>query len=61
MSENKLVDLWLSEYSEKCTKLWDILMGLELQLVDQLEVGKRCMIQWECSTYSVMFNIQCDV
>lgn len=28
----------MSELSDSITSLWDILMGLEMQLVDQLEV-----------------------
>lgn len=29
----------MAEYQAKVNVLWDTLMGLELQLVDQLEVG----------------------
>ena len=38
ITDNKMLETLLGEYSEETTKLWDTLMGLELQLVDQLEV-----------------------
>ena len=38
MTDTKMVDNKLQEYNDQVTALWDKLMGLELQLVDQLEV-----------------------
>ncbi|KAJ8037161.1 Dynein regulatory complex subunit 3 [Holothuria leucospilota] len=37
ISDSKVMDSKLGEYDEETSKLWDILMGYELQLVDQLE------------------------
>ncbi|KAK3789570.1 hypothetical protein RRG08_016249 [Elysia crispata] len=37
MTDTKMVDNKLQEYNDQVTALWDKLMGLELQLVDQLE------------------------
>ncbi|GFN98389.1 dynein regulatory complex subunit 3 [Plakobranchus ocellatus] len=37
MTDTKMVDNKLQEYNDQVTSLWDKLMGLELQLVDQLE------------------------
>lgn len=37
MTDAKMVESKLEEYSNQVTGLWDKLMGLELQLVDQLE------------------------
>ena len=31
----------MSEYNEKASELWDALMGIEMQLVDQLEVWRQ--------------------
>jgi len=28
----------VNEYNERASELWDVLMGIEMQLVDQLEV-----------------------
>ena len=36
-----MVDNKLQEYNDQVTGLWDKLMGLELQLVDQLEVSEN--------------------
>lgn len=37
ITDSQMLDTLLSEYGDETTKLWDTLMGLELQLVDQLE------------------------
>ena len=38
ISDQKVLEAKISEYNVKVTELWDGLMGLEMQLVDQLEV-----------------------
>lgn len=38
MSDHKMVEQYARDYNDKIQVLWDKLMGLELQLVDQLEV-----------------------
>lgn len=38
ISDAKVLDSKLAEYDDDISKLWDTLMGYELQLVDQLEV-----------------------
>ncbi|KAK3089457.1 hypothetical protein FSP39_003766 [Pinctada imbricata] len=37
ISDQKMLEQRVSEYNKQITELWDHLMGLELQLVDQLE------------------------
>lgn len=37
ISDQKIVEMKINEYNESTTDLWDSLMGLEMQLVDQLE------------------------
>ena len=37
-SDVNLLDSMMKEIIDKIAKLWDLLMGLEMQLVDQLEV-----------------------
>ncbi|KXJ27071.1 Leucine-rich repeat-containing protein 48 [Exaiptasia diaphana] len=39
-SDVSLLEVMMKEIVEKITKLWDSLMGLEMQLVDQLEVSR---------------------
>lgn len=38
MSDHKMVEQYARDYNDTIQVLWDKLMGLELQLVDQLEV-----------------------
>ena len=38
MSDPNGIESQITEYKEEVDKLWDRLMGFELQLVDQLEV-----------------------
>ena len=38
VTDQKVMDVKIDEYSAQVSILWDTLMGLELQLVDQLEV-----------------------
>ena len=38
MTDSKMVEAKVTEYNNMVTALWDKLMGLELQIVDQLEV-----------------------
>ena len=39
VTDPKLLEQKVSEYNALVTELWDKLMGFEVQLVDQLEVG----------------------
>lgn len=36
-SDATVIEAKVSEYHEKLSELWDIVMGIEMQLVDQLE------------------------
>ena len=38
ITDPKMLDNKVQEFNDEVTKLWDNLMGFELQLVDQLEV-----------------------
>ncbi len=38
MSDSKMLEMKIADFNGKVSELWDTLMGLELQLVDQLEV-----------------------
>ena len=38
MTEPRLLESLMKEVTEEIRKLWDTLMGLEMELVDQLEV-----------------------
>ena len=38
MTDPKILETKVGEYNACVTELWDKLMGLEMQLVDQLEV-----------------------
>lgn len=40
-TDPNLLETMMKEITEQITKLWDALMGLEMQLVDQLEVRRR--------------------
>lgn len=40
-SDESVSDVMITEYHQKVFDLWDALMGLELQLVDQLEVSGK--------------------
>jgi SMC interacting uncharacterized protein involved in chromosome segregation len=42
ITDNSLLDQKVKEYNKDVTELWDKLMGLELQLVDQFEVCLKC-------------------
>lgn len=46
MTDPKVLEQKVSEYNALVTELWDKLMGYEVQLVDQLEVG---MCQTKCT------------
>ena len=35
-----MLEMKIADFNGKVSELWDTLMGLELQLVDQLEVNK---------------------
>ena len=39
MSDSNAIDSQMGEYKSEVDRLWDKLMGFELQLVDQLEVS----------------------
>ena len=39
VTDPKVLEQKVSEYNALVTELWDKLMGYEVQLVDQLEVG----------------------
>lgn len=39
IGDQKLLEAKIADYNKEVSDLWDKLMGLELQLVDQLEVG----------------------
>lgn len=39
ISDQKVLEAKISEYNLKVKELWDTLMGLEIQLVDQIEVS----------------------
>jgi hypothetical protein len=39
ITDQRVLDAKVSEYNNKVKEVWDQLMGLEMQLVDQLEVG----------------------
>ena len=39
MNDQKEIEEKMTEYNQKVSTLWDTLMGLEMQLVDQLEVN----------------------
>lgn len=39
ITDPKILDTKLADYQTRTSDLWDQLMGLELQLVDQLEVS----------------------
>ena len=39
ITDNNLLDLKVKDYNKGITDLWDTLMGLELQLVDQFEAS----------------------
>lgn len=41
MTDGKMVENKVQEFNNLVTGLWDKLMGLELQLVDQLEVRRE--------------------
>ena len=41
ITDQSLLDTKVQEFNRGVSELWDRLMGLELQLVDQLEVGAR--------------------
>ena len=38
ISDSKVLEMKIADFNGKVSELWDALMGLELQLVDQLEV-----------------------
>jgi len=38
MTDQRLLESLMKEVTEEIRKLWDTLMGLEMELVDQLEV-----------------------
>ena len=40
-TDPNLLETMMKEITEEITKLWDALMGLEMQLVDQLEVRNK--------------------
>ena len=44
MTDQKELEDKVAEYNSKVSELWDTLMGLELQLVDQLEVSKTIKV-----------------
>ena len=46
-TDSKLQEEKVNEYNERASELWDALMGLEMQLVDQLEVQNKnkCLIK----------------
>ena len=44
MTDPSLLESLMKEVTEEIRKLWDTLMGLEMELVDQLEV----MTQVQC-------------
>ena len=39
VSEAEVLESKLNELSDGASELWDVMMGLEMQLVDQLEVS----------------------
>lgn len=41
MSDSKMLEQYAKDYNDRIQELWDKLMGLELQLVDQLEVRNK--------------------
>ena len=49
MTDPSLLESLMKEVTEEIRKLWDTLMGLEMELVDQLEV----MIQVQCLSSGV--------
>ena len=53
ISDSKMLEMKIADFNGKVSELWDTLMGLELQLVDQLEVSlvenehcKRKILNW---------------
>ena len=44
ISDSKVLEMKIADFNGKVSELWDALMGLELQLVDQLEVHMQQMI-----------------
>ena len=51
MTDQGHMESLMKEILGEIRKLWDTLMGLEMELVDQLEVGNSCLV---CSCYHVM-------
>lgn len=48
-TDSKLQEEKVNEYNERASELWDTLMGVEMQLVDQLEVNNHLippLIPW---------------
>ena len=45
MTDPGLLEQRVNEYNIQVTDLWDRLMGLEMQLVDQLEVSIPAQVQ----------------
>ena len=41
ISDQKVLEMRIAEYNQHTTELWEALMMLEMQLVDQLEVQKN--------------------
>ena len=39
MTNEMTVEITITEYQQNVNELWDALMGFEMQLVEQLEVG----------------------
>lgn len=41
-TDKQIQEAKLNEFSSEVTKLWEKLMSLEVQVIDQLEVGFLC-------------------
>jgi len=43
MTNEMTAEITIAEYQQNVNELWDVLMGLEMQLVEQLEVSVCCV------------------
>ena len=44
MTDQVQMEILMKQINEEIRKLWDTLMGLEMELVDQLEVRKQSIL-----------------
>ena len=44
MTNEMTAEITIAEYQQNVNELWDALMALEMQLVEQLEVSFRCLL-----------------